>query len=97
VRVDAALERAAITSLVADALSGDGAARLMVHAHNQQFVAMTLVVNPERPHATTAHDSTRAKARDWSLELPIRQPFDTPRDLCIKLRGGGEIAFSLDS
>ena len=93
-RVDAALERAGIPSLVADALSGDGAARLMVHAHNQQFVAMTLVVNPEWPHAPTPHDSTRAKARDRALELPIRQPFDAPRDLCIKLGRGGEIAFS---
>jgi hypothetical protein len=43
-------------SVVADVirpLSGNRAARLMVHAHNQQFVSMTLVVDPKRVGQTS--------------------------------------------
>ena len=53
---------------------------------------MALVVDPKRRHAPTSHDSTRAKPRDWPLELPICQAFNALRDLSIEIRGGGRIA-----
>jgi hypothetical protein len=53
-----------------DQLSRDGPPRLMVHAHDQQFVGMPLVIDSERRDAPTPHDSTRAKSRDWPLKTP---------------------------
>jgi hypothetical protein len=66
-------------SVGATNLSRDGSARLVVHAHDQQFVGMPLVVDSARRDAPTSHDSTRAKSRDWFLKLPVRQPFDATR------------------
>ena len=43
------------------ALSRDESARLMVYAHNQQVFSVSLVINPERLHAPTPHDSTGAE------------------------------------
>jgi hypothetical protein len=80
-------------SLRATDLSRDGSARLVVHARDQQFVRMALVVDPKGRHAPTSHDSTRAKSRDWPFKLPVCQAFDAPRDLCVELRCGGWIAF----
>src|SRR5207249_2864944 len=57
------------------------------------FVRMPLVVDSKRRHAPTPHDSTRAKSRDWPLKLRACQTFDVPRDLSVKVRGGGRIAF----
>ena len=54
---------------------------------------MALVVDSERRHAPTPHDSTRAKSRDRPLKLPIGQTFDASRDVRVKLGGGGWIAF----
>jgi hypothetical protein len=43
-------------------LSRDDPPRLMVHAHDQQFVGMALVVDSEWPDAPTAHHGARPKA-----------------------------------
>jgi hypothetical protein len=42
-------------------LSRDGSARLVIDAHDKQFVWLSLIVDPERRHAPTPHNGTRAK------------------------------------
>ena len=54
---------------------------------------MPLVIDPERPHAPTPHNSTGAKTRNWSFEVTICQAFNAARDLCVEVRRGGWIAF----
>ena len=65
----------------------------MIDAQDQEFVRMTLVVDPERRHAPTSHDSTRAKLRDWPLKLPICQAFDALRDVSVKVCSGRRIPY----
>ena len=51
----------------------NGPPRLMVHAHDQQFVGMplVLVIDSEWWDAPTPHDSTRAKSRGRPFKLAV--------------------------
>jgi len=65
----------------------------VVHAHDQQFVRVALVVDSEWPNAPTPHDSARPKARDWAIKFPVSQAFNAPGNFIVELRGGGRIVF----
>jgi hypothetical protein len=82
-----------VLELVALGSAGNRSTRSVVHAQDQQFVEMPLVSDAERRHSPTADASARAKDGDGSVELAICQAFDAPRDLSVRVRGGGRVTF----
>ena len=65
----------------------------MVHANNQQFFGVALIVDAERLDRPTPHDGARSQPRDRAVEFSARESLDTSLDFHVEIRSSSRIAF----